>query len=127
METVVRNKRAYMKTVDIDMLKYKDAMQVYTQYHNFTQNMMELIHEINQITISNFNAVQLTPVYSEKLALLTSRPLVVIDRLTGEIVYQIEANSVVVINDDFMNEFIVSYPENEYGPIVTLCQIKNIV
>jgi len=123
METVVRNKRAYMKTVDIDMLKYKDAMQVYTQYNNFTQQMMELIQEINRVTISNFNAAQLTSTYSEKLALLTSRPLHVIDRLTGEIVYEIGANSVVVINDDFMNEFSVAYPENEYGPIVTLCQI----
>jgi hypothetical protein len=123
METVVRNKRAYMKTVDIDMLKYKDAMQIYTQYHNFTQQMMELIQEINQITISNFNTAQLTSTYSEKLALLTSRPLHVIDRLTGEIVYEIEANSVVIINDYFINEFSVSYPENEYGPIVSLCTI----
>ena len=123
METVVRNKRAYMKTVDIDLLKYKDAMQIYTQYNNFTQQMMELIQEINQITISNFNTAQLTSAYSEKLALLTSRPLHVIDRLTGEIVYEIEANSVVIINDDFMNEFSVSYPENEYGPIVSLCAI----
>ena len=112
-----------MKTVDIDMLKYKDAMQVYTQYHNFTQQMMELIQEINQITISNFNAAQLTSTYSEKLALLTSHPLHVIDRLTGEIVYEVGANSVVIINDYFINEFSVSYPENEYGPIVTLCTI----